>query len=335
MDPNRGDLSPDGTHFYDGPDWGWQQLWLTPDRVRSFCSEDRGLPVERVDLLAEGMLNQTWKITCADHDRVLRVGRTERTVEQVRYERLVVGAWAEVADAVVAAEHDDVPVLDGHTLTLFPFCSGDSGTRVASPIRARELVPVLAAMHRSALKLDLGQRPGSRSVDDHPRWHGWERTRLAILDRFGRSREVLDPMAIVDRAIEELDRLLDGWQRSGRLDQRAPVHGDLNPRNLIFDGDRLVGIIDTDECRVDPLVWEVAGQAYSDGDVDPARVFRDYLDAGGPLTLADEELMLPLARLGQLSELVWLTGDDGEPTHIAARRLAEIAAGLGGEPVRD
>jgi hypothetical protein len=29
------------------------------------------------------MLNQSWRISCSDHDRVLRVGRQERTVEQV------------------------------------------------------------------------------------------------------------------------------------------------------------------------------------------------------------------------------------------------------------
>lgn len=333
--PARGTVSPDGTHYYDGPDWGWQQLWLTPDRVLAFCAEERGLPALRVSLLAEGMLNQTWKITCADHDRVLRIGRASRTVEQVRYERVVVRAWAEVTDRVVVAEHDDVPVVDGHTMTLFPFRSGVSGTGIGSPIRTRELVPVLAAMHRAALRLDLDQRPGFRSVDDHPRWYGWEQIREAILDRFGRVSEVSEPMAIVDRTIEQMDLLLEDWQRSGRLDLRAPVHGDLNPRNLIFNDDQLVGIIDTDECRIEPLVWEVAGQAYSDRQVDPARVFRDYLKAGGPLDPADEELLLPFARMGQLGELQWLTHDNGELTHIALQTLTDIAASLTRSPVRD
>lgn len=333
--PVPGAVSPDGARFYVGPDWGWRELWLTADQVLAFCRNKRGLPADRVTLLAEGLLNQTWKITCADHDRVLRVGRTERTPEQVEYERTVVRAWAAAAPAVVAAEHDDVPVTDGHTLTLFPFLTGISGASTPSTVRNRELVPVLAAMHRAALNLDLDQRTGFRSVDDHPRWHGWDRIRAAVVDRFGRGPEIQAPLGVVDRAIEKLDGQLNDWKRSGRLAARAPVHGDLNPRNLIFDHDQLVGIIDTDDCRVEPLVWEVSGLAYTDRAVEPAQVWRDYLAAGGPLGPRDEELLLPFARMGQLSRVSWLIDHEGAATHLAQRDLTAIAAGLAGSPVRD
>jgi Ser/Thr protein kinase RdoA (MazF antagonist) len=326
----RGALSPDGTQYYDGPDWGWQDLWLTPDRVLAFCTE-RGLPAGRVSLLVEGMLNQTWRIHCADHDRVLRVGRSSRTPEQVDYELPVVRAWAAAAPVVIAPEHTDVPVVDGHVLTLFPYVEGISGATVPSSIRNSELVPVLATLHRTSLELDLDQRPGFRSIDDHPRWFGWGQTRLAIMERYGRGRDVLDPIGVVDRAIEELDRLLGDWHRNGRLAARAVVHGDLNPRNQLYREDRLVGIIDTDELRVEPLAWEIAGLAYSDHEADPAQAWRDYLAAGGPLDPRDEDLLLPFARIGALSEIVWLT-DAGEATHLAHRNLIGIAASLTGLP---
>ncbi len=331
----RATISPDGTQYYDGPDWGWQDLWLTPDRVLAFCAEERGLPATRVGLLAEGLLNQTWKIECADHDRVLRVGRSERTAEQVAYELPVVQAWAAVAPVVVAAEHRDVPVIDGHTLTLFPYVEGFSGTSVPSPDRCRELVPVLAAMHRAALQLGFDQRPGFGSVDDPPRRHGWDQARAAIIDRFGQGADVLGPVSVLDRAIGELDRQLDDWTRSGRLATRAPVHGDLNPRNQLYLEDRLVAIIDTDDLRVEPLVWEVANLAYTDLDVEPAQIWRDYLAAGGPLDPRDEELLLPMARLGVVGEIQWLTDADGKATHLALDLLFDLAATLTGQPTRD
>lgn len=333
--PPRATLSPDGTQYYDGPDWGWQDLWLTPDRVLAFCAEERGLPVTRVALLTEGLLNQTWKIECADHDRVLRVGRSERTPEQVAYELRVTRAWAEVAPVVVTAEHDDVPVIDGRTLTLFPFLEGISGITVPSPVRCRELVPALAAMHRAALDLGLEQRPGFGSVDDAAGGHGWDRARQAIIERFGRGAEVLEPVTVVDRAVAELDRQLEDWTRSGRLAARAPVHGDLNPRNQLYLEDRLVAIIDTDDLRVEPLVWEVANLAYTDTAVEPDQVWRDYLAAGGPLDPADEELLLPLARLGVLGEIQWLTDADGRATHLALDSLRDLARTLTGRPTRD
>ncbi len=330
-----GTVSRDGAHFYLGPDWGWRELWLTADQVLAFCRNEKELSAERVTLLTGGLLNQTWKINCADHDRVLRVGRTERTPEQVEYERRVVRAWATAAPAVVAAENDDIPVADGHTLTLFPFLAGTSGVSISSAVRNRELVPVLAAMHRAALDLDLDQRTEFRSVDDHPRWNGWDRIRTAVVDRFGRGPDIDSSLGTVDRTIESLERQLDDWQRTGRLTARAPVHGDLNPRNLIFDHDQLIGIIDTDDCRVEPLIWEISGLAYTDRAIDPAQVWRDYLSAGGPLDPRDEELLLPFARMGQLSRVSWLIDQEGAATESAQRDLVALAAALTGSPVRD
>lgn len=288
-----------------------------------------------MSLLADGLLNQTWKIECSDHDRVLRVGRSERTPEQVAYELPVVRAWAEAAPVVVAAEHQDVPVVDDRVLTVFPYVEGFSGLSVASPDRNRALIPVVAAMHRVSLGLGLQQRPGFSSIDEPPRWVDWAVARPAVLDRFGRGADILGPVNVIDRAIEELDRQLDGWAESGRLAERAPVHGDLNPRNQLYLEDSLVAIIDTDDLRVEPLAWEVANLAYSDDDTDPGRVWRDYLDAGGPLEAADEELLLPFARLGVLGELRWLTDADGTAVHTADRTLFDLAAAVTGRPTRD
>ena len=244
-------------------------------------------------------------------------------------------AWAVSAPVVVAAEHDDTPVIDGHTLTLFPYVEGFSGTSVASPDRCRELVPMMAAMHRVALELGFEQRPGFRSVDDPPLRFGWDEARAAIFDRFGRGADVLGPVTVIDRVIEELEGKFEHWIRSGRLDTRAPVHGDLNPRNQLYLEDRLVAIIDTDDLRVEPLVWEVANLAYTDTEVEPAQIWRDYLAAGGPLEPRDEEMLLPMARLGVVGEIQWLTDADGRATHLALDQLVDLAATLTGRPTRD
>ena len=131
--------------------------------------------------------------------------------------------------------------------------------------------------------------------------------------------------------------MLDHWRADGRLEARATVHGDLNPRNLLFDDGRLVGIIDTDDCRVEPLIWDVAGLAYGSPDLDPRQVWRAYRDAGGPLPDEDEELLLPFARIGALTAIMWMT--DGEPgeeqaaTHLALGHLRDLAGNLTGDAV--
>ena len=113
------------------------------------------------------------------------------------------------------------------------------------------------------------------------------------------------------------------------------MHGDLNVRNQLYRDGQLVGIIDTDDCRIEPLAWEVAGLAYSDPTVPPSAARELYQRAGGPLHPADHELLLPFARLGVLSELRWITDDDtGEATHLGLKNLQIIADGLTGAPIR-
>lgn len=78
-------------------------------------AEQFGLTVLRLDQLSDGYLNQTWRLHCVDHDRMLRVGRRARTVERVRDERRVASTWAATVPQVVVAESVYVPVVDGRT----------------------------------------------------------------------------------------------------------------------------------------------------------------------------------------------------------------------------
>jgi Ser/Thr protein kinase RdoA (MazF antagonist) len=176
-------------------------------------------------------------------------------------------------------------------------------------------------------------------VDERPRWFGWEGARLAIMKRFGTGPDVQQPLTIVDRAIAELDAMLDRWQAQGRLDTRATVHGDLNPRNQLYRDGTLVGIIDTDDCRVEPLVWDVANLAYAHPDVPPATVWRLYRESGGPLPDADESLLATFARIGVLTAIMWLQDGDapgeGPATHLALRGLTSLADDLAWDPYRD
>ncbi|QGN32488.1 phosphotransferase enzyme family protein [Microlunatus sp. Gsoil 973] len=333
-DPQRrGEISADGSCFYDGEDWGWQPLWLTAHQVQALVLTEFGVRALSVELLADGLLNQTWRLHCADRDRVLRVGRSERTRDQVRYEDRVVSSWSRIPQ-IVGPVSNHHPVVDGHVLTLYPYREGRPGTEVDPVVRARQVAPVMARMHRSSVGLDLPQRPGARSIDEVPAADRWLPVRAAVIDRFGTGEEIMAAARVVDDAVAELDEILQRWRGGDGVVRRAVVHADLNARNQLYENDRLVGIIDTDDCRIEPLVAEVAGLAYSDLAVSPSTVWRDYLAAGGPLEPSDEEMLLPFARLGALGELEWFTDDNGVATHLADRHLQVLASDLGGSPVR-
>jgi Ser/Thr protein kinase RdoA (MazF antagonist) len=330
----RGDLSPDGCQFWDSDAWGWQDLWLSAAAALTAACDEFGVEVRSADLLSEGYLNQSWRLHCVDHDRVLRVSRSERTVAQVRYEYDLTSSWAEEIPQVIAAESRSNPLVSGHVLTLFPYCEGVPGTAVNSGTRSHQIADVMARMHRISLRLGLQQREGYAAIDEQPASEYWCRHRNAIVDRFGTGSEVRRLVTTVDRATAELDRLIIGWRESGRLGLRAAVHGDLNARNQIYRDQRLVGVIDADECRSEPMIVEVAGLAYTDPAARPDEVWQSYLDAGGPLDPQDDELLLTFARRAALTELQWSLDDSGVATHLALDHLRGVAESLSGTPVR-
>lgn len=330
----RGDLSPGGSRFYDGEGWGWQQLWLTASEILATASREYGIDAASATLLADGYLNQSWRLNVPDGDKVLRVSRSQRTLDHVKYEDRLVAAWTLSIPEIVAPASMHHPLINGHVITLYPYLTGRSGVEVDPVVRAGQIAPLMARMHRISLDLDLPQRPGARSVDHDLPSDRWLPARRVVIDRFGTSQDVMDPVRQLDACVAQLDAFVRSLRADGRNLLRATVHGDLNARNQLYRGDQLVGIIDTDECRIEPLIAEVAGLAYSASEVSPARVWRDYLDAGGPLDRSDEDLLLPFARLQALGELEWLTDDAGHATHLALGNLRNIAADLTGSPVR-
>jgi Ser/Thr protein kinase RdoA (MazF antagonist) len=336
------ELSSDGGWFWEGDDWGWRPLWMTAAQVMEHARACFDVAVRTANLLAGGLLNQTWLLRSGDgdrdRDRVLRVGRPERTLDQVLYEQTLSRAWTVRVPQLIAAETDAVPVRSEqdqvHVLSLFPFCPGVSGTVVPAAHRLIQLAPAMATMHGTALELDVDQRPGMISVDDEPVALRWAAARQAVEDRFGHGPNVMQTIGEVDRAVDEVDNQIQRWRASGRLEPRAAVHGDLNARNQLYRDGGLVGIIDTDDCRVEPLISEVAGLAYSDPAVSPDAAWECYRRAGGPLHPTDRELLLPFARLGTLSELQWITDDTGAATHLGLKTLEAIAEDLAGTRTR-
>ncbi|MDQ3328384.1 MAG: phosphotransferase, partial [Chloroflexota bacterium] len=290
-------------------------------------------PVSAPQLLGEGLLNQSWRIDAPDGPYVLRVSRPERSSGEVAYEHTLIRALHETVAAVV-------PPLPGHNgetvqrwrrriLSLFPYIEGTPGTAVEPDVRSQQAATTLAQVHRVSVNLGFGQRPGWRSVDEHPRFI-WPTVRPVLEHDLRDTAGLADLYAVFDREVSSLDAWLDDLHRSGRPLLRAPVHGDMNPRNLIFQRNNLVAVIDWDDCRLDPIAWEVAQVGFGASDTDPSAFFRSYLDAGGPLAPDDFELLGGFARMGALSDVQWTTqGDRAEhagPQAVAT--LREVAASL-------
>ncbi|HVX47217.1 MAG TPA: phosphotransferase [Mycobacteriales bacterium] len=296
-----GDLSPEQTHFWDNG--FWEPLWLSPAQILDAVTTSYSRKAGHAHYLADGLLNQSWKI---DDDYVLRVSRPERTLAQVQYEHDVIRALHRHIDVVVppitSGEGGTVAEYHGYRLSLFPFVTGIPGTAIDPTIRTRESARVLAEIHRQSL--EIGQRPDMHMIDEGRRWP-WPQQKAILQKGFADHAEARQLIALFDAEYQKMGRWLEGLK--DRPLPRGVVHGDFNPRNLIFAGDEIAAVIDWDNCRRDILAFEVGITPFVDQD----EFFAAYLAAGGPLEPADADLLAGFQRIGALSEVQWAVNGDG------------------------
>lgn len=307
--------------------WGWQPLWLVPEQVREAANTLYGHRAHSIEFLAAGLLNQSWRVATRDETFVLRASRAERARLQIEYEHAVTIELHRHAPGVVpplaGQDSHTVQRWHDHIVSLFPFISG----ALASTIPPRTYVPMaaqtLAQLHVASQRyVRLDQRPGFQSIDVQP-WQIWQAVRPVLLDHFGDCPSELGLLSLIQREVEELDVWLSRLRKNRRLQARGVVHGDFNPRNLICRNDSLTAVIDWDDCRIEPFVWEVAHVAFASPGASPDRFWTTYVDAGGPLERWDRDLLGGFARLGSLAELQW-TIKAGRATPHAAGQIRHV-----------
>ncbi len=327
-DPVVGELSADGTRV-----WGghlWDPLWLVSAEIVEAAKECFGRVVDAPPVfMTEGLMNQSWRLASTGTDYVLRVSRPELGPKNVSYEHAVVGRLndkvREVVAALPGADGETLQAWRGCTLSLFPYIDGILGTEVEPAIRWQEAASVLARIHGAGAGLDVPQPPDhGRTVDEQPTM--WSTVRPVLERDLAHTAEVDRLFGFFDREAADLEAWLDCVRRSGRLLRRGVVHGDFNPRNLIFSDDQLVAVIDWESCHLDVIAYEAAGVALEAPD--PLAFWRTYLDVGGPLTAHDIDLLGGFARIGTLTGLYFTTdgGDKSKPWAIEI--LRDVASGV-------
>jgi hypothetical protein len=141
---------------------------------------------------------------------------------------------------------------------------------------------------------------------------------------------------IHDASEDIVSSLLDGpWQAKTREPVEVICHGDFAPYNCVFDGDRLVGLIDFDHAHPGSRAWDIAYALYRFAPItDPSnpdhygalaeqcRRVRLFCDSYGLAVERSSILPTTLARVAAMADFLRDGAAAGNP-HI----LANIAAG--------
>jgi Ser/Thr protein kinase RdoA (MazF antagonist) len=326
-EPAVGELSADGTKVWGGH--RWEPLWLLRSEVVEAAQVCFGHVVSAPPtFMTEGLMNQSWRVVSPDGVYVLRVSRPELSRDSVTYEHAVVGQLhhdvRQVVPALPGSNGETLQIWRRRVLSLFPYIDGILGSDVESAVRWRQAAAVLARIHRVSTSLQLRQPPEqARAVVDQPTM--WSTVRPVLERDLPRSAEARELLRFFDDEAADVEAWLAGVRRSGRQLRRGVVHGDFNPRNMIFGQDQLIAVIDWETCHHDVLAYEAALALDAP---DPLAFWRTYLDEGGPLTADDIDVLGGFARVGTLAGLYFTTdgGDRSKPWAIDI--LRDVAGGV-------
>src|SRR4029077_6723447 len=243
-----------------------------------------GYRIVRSQPLNGGFEAAVYRVECEDRSRVLRIGQLWRRAEELQESysfaahaaqgMLEVPAPCQTLGGAFVTQHSNRPI------SLWPFIEG----RSVDPTNEAECgaaALTLARLHRELASAPVSQR-SARAQPRDPR-----------LD--GTNSDELDD--------DELDQwLIDHLVRPSAL---GAVHGDYWFNNLIFDGDKIVGIVDWDDARTASLERELACAVW-DFCSDPLRSVLDrhraerfleiYTFNEGPASVADRTFIVPFIR---------------------------------------
>lgn len=156
----------------------------------------------------------------------------------------------------------DVPLVGGHTAPVVRV--GDTVRRVAGP-----WTPAVAALLTGLRAAGVEGVPEHLGLDEDGRevvaWVAGE-VPVYPLPPWAWDDAVLVDVARTVRQVHDAAAGLDlprtGWRRPAVEPVETVCHGDVAPYNAVFDGGRLVGLIDWDHALPAPRLWDLGYLAY-------------------------------------------------------------------------
>ncbi|MGP5387120.1 aminoglycoside phosphotransferase family protein [Brachybacterium tyrofermentans] len=192
--------------------------------------------------------SRSWRAQGRDGDLVLRQYLDLSEIGQAELGRTV--AWQAEVRRIAAGEgwptalpHGEPIDHAGSWWTLEQFLPGRH-----RPVPAATQARILTSWHATTFPLDrLGPRPGAFDA-------------LAVLDdedvpALLRTCAGPEDRSWLQRRFEQVTALADGIDRTAS--RRVLVHGDLVDRNLLWDGERLTGVLDLELATVDRRTTEM------------------------------------------------------------------------------
>ena len=203
-----------------------------------------------------GVANHNWMITTSEGRFVLRCVNADTSERDLAVEFDFIGTLEEAGfpykmpTPLTAGDGSRIIEHEGRRFWSYSYLQGSTITSPVTRSQAQQMGAMIARMHAITASSDLKERIGNPVFSiDHVIAH---------------ARELLDECADETRTdyyARALPVFLDIVERTPypQLDT-YPIHRDINPENVLFEGDTLTAVIDFDNVSVcdEPLVKDIS-----------------------------------------------------------------------------
>ena len=201
-----------------------------------------------------------------------------------------------------------IPTRTGESIAVTRFRDRDAVARLQSFLPGRQWREVgstpnrLEAIGRMIGLVHAALEDCGEGIPEAHRTHAWDLARAGC--HRSEVAAVEDP--VQRNRLEYCFHLFAAQALPGLPEcPRGMLHGDLNDENLLFDGDRIVGVVDVGDCQIGALVQDLAiAVSYAlqapDADLDDAATIVAAYDSMRRLEPAEERVLFPLV-LGRLA----------------------------------
>jgi Ser/Thr protein kinase RdoA (MazF antagonist) len=275
--------------------------------IKDFVERAYGLQIRGAKVLTGGFESDVYQLDCGDSIRVVRIGPQWRLSKGLHVSYVAAAYAAKSMPEVPAPYPTNAGALvtrhANRPISLWPYIDGRN-VNPTNEVEAHLAAAALARLHRRLSGASLWRLPGQTLLRDR------------------RTKQLIEPRIVKD---DELDR----WLRDRSATQpMGPTHGDYWRNNLIFNDEKIVGIIDWDDSRIASVerelssaVWEFCADPVQ-GTLSVARAaqFLDvYAKHDGPVHLSDRSFIAPFIRDYLRSEIrqALKTGGDIEGGSLA------------------
>jgi homoserine kinase type II len=255
--------------------------------------------------LEGGMMNRNWRVETPGGPIVLRRYNPARTAPAILWEHALIGfaheqGWPVPNPITAPAGTTLLPGAD-RNWSASAFLEGDRGLEESAGMR-RIYGRLLARLHHDLASFERdGQRPGFGKT--------WE---LDVMVEAAGAGTFNDLLATFGHECPELAALVRR-QRYRNLRELSrlhypdlpdhPIHGDFQPKNLLFKDGQLSAVLDFDQCRRDALICDIAPllMPFQPLDVRLSSALLEGYESVRPLSDAEWDLLPALVR----ASLLW------------------------------